>query len=567
MPSLAALSDAERFPRRGPRHQVEPPASRVALVCCETTAGPLSVAVRPRWAPRGAKRFMDMVRGGYFSSKVPLMRCVKGFLCQFGLPGIPSLAKAFGGGFPDDPSWLPHGPKHWKVGGVERFAKGYLAYAGAGPNSRGNQFIVSLAPSERLCGGSPWEVPWGEVVGGFGTLDAISTAYGEKGPSQGRLAARGAEGLEGPADVAPGETAVVVVVDLEAPGGPRVVRERPTRAWDGQLGAQVQWGASDDVVYCNDLDRDGAVAGVAFRWRENASEALPAPVYHVSRDGAWAASPADLGALRLTQPGYGVVPTPAAAAAARRRFRRGGGPDDGVVVADLRRRRTTLIPLRSLVAALGRPANACATHLFHVKWNANATRLMAVLRDRGAGCAAANHVVTIGRDGGDARRVATWRARGNHPNWLDDGRVSMNRRGAICSLADAENAPCETVGARASGHPIAAPHAPGFLVADTYAKEHAAFGLPPGVAALRLVDASTGAEVSLGSFPAADPRRKPDVWRCDLHPSFDRAGRKLAFNVRVNGSRAVAVMDFGDAPLRAVFDRLRAEDEARRRGG
>ena len=117
---------------------------------------------------------------------------------------------------------------------------------------------------------------------------------------------------EGPADVAPGETAVVVVVDLEAPGGPRVVRERPTRAWDGQLGAQVQWGASDDVVYCNDLDRDGAVAGVAYRWRENASEALPAPVYHVSRDGAWAASPADLGALRLTQPGYGVVPTPKA---------------------------------------------------------------------------------------------------------------------------------------------------------------------------------------------------------------------------------------------------------------
>jgi hypothetical protein len=143
----------------------------------------------------------------------------------------------------------------------------------------------------------------------------------------------------------------------------------------------------------------------------------------------------------------------------------------------------------------------------------------------------------------------------------------MNRRGAIRFCPDAENAPCETVGARASGHPVAAPRAPGFLVADTYAKEHAAFGLPPGAAALRLVDASTGAEVSLGSFPAADPRRKPDVWRCDLHPSFDRAGRKLAFNVFVNGSRAVAVMDFGDAPLRAVFDRLRAEDEARRRGG
>ena len=40
-------------------------------------------------------------------------------------------------------------------------------------------------------------MPWGEVVGeaSFGTLGAISTTYGEKGPSQGQISSRGVAGL------------------------------------------------------------------------------------------------------------------------------------------------------------------------------------------------------------------------------------------------------------------------------------------------------------------------------------------------------------------------------------
>jgi cyclophilin family peptidyl-prolyl cis-trans isomerase len=76
---------------------------------------------------------------------------------------------------------------------VKRFSKGFLAYAGSGKNSRSNQLIVALQNNEGLGGGSPWEVPWGEVVGdeSFATLDKIYTGYGEKGPSQGRLSREG----------------------------------------------------------------------------------------------------------------------------------------------------------------------------------------------------------------------------------------------------------------------------------------------------------------------------------------------------------------------------------------
>jgi hypothetical protein len=90
---------------------------------------------------------------------------------------------------PDDRNWLPEGSKNREKNGVKRFAKGYLAYAGAGKNSRGTQLIVALADNGPLAGGSPWEVPWGELVGGhsFKTLDKFYTGYGEKGPPQGKL--------------------------------------------------------------------------------------------------------------------------------------------------------------------------------------------------------------------------------------------------------------------------------------------------------------------------------------------------------------------------------------------
>lgn len=198
--SLQQLTPEERFPHKGPRHQVEPPqGGLVTLVCCQTTAGPWSIAVHGRWAPRGSQRFLKMVRAGYFNNphRVPLMRCVRNFLCQFGLAGptTTALSKEFDRRMPDDPNWLPIGPDY-KVNadGVKRFARGYFAYAGSGVDSRGVQLIVSLQDNPRLGGGSPWEVPWGELVGAhsFETLSKIYTGYGEQGPSQGRLRREGA---------------------------------------------------------------------------------------------------------------------------------------------------------------------------------------------------------------------------------------------------------------------------------------------------------------------------------------------------------------------------------------
>ena len=198
--SLKDVSAFERHPEAtSTRHTVTPPKDEIpiTLVTCETTKGFLHIIVHPSWAPLGAFRFLHMVSTKYFSSKVAMMRCIKNFLCQFGIAGDPSFNKEYIGpsnNLIDDPNWLPEGPTHrTNELGVKRFGKGYLAYAGGGENSRSNQLIVALADNERLGGGSPWEVPWGEVVGqeSFDTLDQIYTGYGENGPSQGRLKREG----------------------------------------------------------------------------------------------------------------------------------------------------------------------------------------------------------------------------------------------------------------------------------------------------------------------------------------------------------------------------------------
>ena len=402
---------------------------------------------------------------------------------------------------------------------------------------------------------STYDVRW-RVVGGARTTHRFfdSSAISPSG----RYVCATRTRREGPADVTPGDVAEVVVYDLQKKRKDRfpVVYRRPTAAWDAQLGAQVQWGASDDDLYFNDVvgtRGDGApiVRGVRSDWQRGRETRLPTPVYHVTRDGARAAAPRDLAALRMTQDGYGVVATPA-------QLRHLETQKDGVHVLDLRTNATAFLELSALVAAAeleerpravaggdARRGAECHRHVFHVKWNAKGTRLLVVVRARGHGCPRgdANHALTVDPDGADVKVVATWLRDGNHPNWLEDGRLSMNYEGKVCAFDDVEGASCQVLSERASGHPVGVPGRGDLVVTDTYAKEHAAFGLEAGEAALRVLSGGDR-EAWLGVFPVAAFGTMPtDVWRCDAHPAFDLKGRRLALNVWVRGSRRVAVTD------------------------
>lgn len=55
--------------------------TRVAIVQCSSTKGPLKLAIHESWAPLGAKRFLDLVESKFFSTEVWKMQICAFFLC------------------------------------------------------------------------------------------------------------------------------------------------------------------------------------------------------------------------------------------------------------------------------------------------------------------------------------------------------------------------------------------------------------------------------------------------------------------------------------------------------
>lgn len=182
----------------GPEQPAGPgPVGATSMVRCNTTAGPLSIEVHDAWSPHGAKRFLDMVEGGFFSTQVALFRAVRSFLCQTGISGDPAIHKVWSekGTVKDDPQWLD-------LSVPRRMKRGYVSFAGGGKDSRGTEFFFAFR--DIPLGDSPWEVPFGTIVGdeSFQTLDHWYTGYGDlqpfggKAPDQGKMYSSGLSYLQ-----------------------------------------------------------------------------------------------------------------------------------------------------------------------------------------------------------------------------------------------------------------------------------------------------------------------------------------------------------------------------------
>src|SRR5260370_42396250 len=105
--------------------QLLPPASlhakapAVYRASFQTTKGDFVVAVHRAWAPLGADRFYNLVRGGFYDG-VRFFRVIPGFMAQFGIHGDTALTAAWRPRvIPDDP-----GPRH--------NGRGMVSYAAAG---------------------------------------------------------------------------------------------------------------------------------------------------------------------------------------------------------------------------------------------------------------------------------------------------------------------------------------------------------------------------------------------------------------------------------------------------
>jgi len=135
----------------------------------ETTAGTFVVEVQRGWAPRGADRFYNLVRGGYYDS-VYVHRVVPEKVAQFGIHYDPRITYVWSQHpIQDDPRRMSN-------------RRGRLAFAKSGPNSRTTQVFINLTDNPGL--DDQGFAPFGEVVEGMEVVDSLYAGYGD-GPPRG----------------------------------------------------------------------------------------------------------------------------------------------------------------------------------------------------------------------------------------------------------------------------------------------------------------------------------------------------------------------------------------------
>jgi hypothetical protein len=360
----------------------------------------------------------------------------------------------------------------------------------------------------------------------------------------------------------PGDAGQICVIDLVT-GEDRVVGQ--TCGWETQLGANLNWGATDNELYFNDVDTQ---TWEPFAWKldplTGRKDRMASTVYHASPDGRFLIS-ANMRTMRRTQPGYGVcIPLE------QMGWNVGPSQTDGFFLTDTSTGQSRLLATLHDLFFCANPqmseqdAMAYEIYGFHSKFNAQSNRLMLSLRwypkrQQDQWDMFAHNFkqvdyawLTIATDGTDMQCAVGpgwWKRPGHHATWFPDGkRISMN-------LAMEDDAPLSLVQVnydgtalgkmheqvRGSGHPTV--HSNGrYVLTDTYVGESMAWG--DGTVPLRWIDLQTGSEQPLVRINTASPHEQIHrPLRIDPHPAWDRTERFVTFNGYVGGTRRVFVAD------------------------
>ena len=172
-PRYAGLTTPARFVKRAPA---------VYQARFETTKGPFVIEVRREWAPIGADRFYNLVRGGYYDG-ARFFRTLPKFVVQWGISPKPAVTKAWGENtrIKDDPV-------------KQSNTRGFVTFATSGAGSRTTQVYVNMADNARL--DKTGFSPFGKIVSGMDIFDKLHADYGDgaprgKGPDQKKLREEG----------------------------------------------------------------------------------------------------------------------------------------------------------------------------------------------------------------------------------------------------------------------------------------------------------------------------------------------------------------------------------------
>jgi peptidyl-prolyl cis-trans isomerase A (cyclophilin A) len=157
------------------------PAPPVYKVNVDTSKGPFVLEIHRDWAPRGADRFYNLVKHGFYDN-ARFFRVISGFMVQFGINGDPKVSAVWrDANIADDPVRQSN-------------SRGMITFATAGPNTRTTQVFINFADNAAL--DRMGFAPFGRVVSGMNVVDALYSGYGEgaprgNGPDQGRIQSQG----------------------------------------------------------------------------------------------------------------------------------------------------------------------------------------------------------------------------------------------------------------------------------------------------------------------------------------------------------------------------------------
>ena len=145
-----------------------------------TTAGDIIIDVDRSWAPKGADRWYNLVKNGYYTD-IAFFRVISGFMAQVGISGAPKLNGIWRMARIDDDR------------GKQSNTRGMVTFATAGPNTRTTQFFINFGDNARL--DRMGFAPFGKVRD-MGVVDKLHAGYGEgaprgRGPDQGRMQQQG----------------------------------------------------------------------------------------------------------------------------------------------------------------------------------------------------------------------------------------------------------------------------------------------------------------------------------------------------------------------------------------
>jgi hypothetical protein len=367
------------------------------------------------------------------------------------------------------------------------------------------------------------------------------------------------------------DEAVVTVFDLHTK---EKIYVQKTCAWDSQLGAQVQWGGTDEELYFNDLDPNTFdVYGLKVNIKTNHVKKLEGSVYMISPCGGFSISPCLKRIVRV-QRGYGVripiefVPK-----------NEGASDEDGLYLTNNRTgSKSLLVNFKFLYEELQNEFREIditngAFYGFHSKWSPDGEKILFLIRWLKNGATkSSNFLISIDKDGSDPEIIVNskrWIG-GHHPNWTPNNNVIMNlmygnpnaKLGFITNFLEKVS---RKLGVRyfsnhkllrvsiidlkskldtpfnnkvfGSGHP-SMHHTGNFVVTDCYPNERVANA--NGSVPIRIISQNTEKTLfELETIPKHNGLA--GEWRIDPHPAFSRCGKFLVTNFANGNVRGVRV--------------------------